>query len=113
MSEGSNRNLSLILSVVMIGFIYAARLFYLQVIDSSYVDLSNSNSKKILTIHPNRGLIYDRNDKLIAYNDNFYDLMVSYPFTLKNFDTVGFCNIIGITKAGFYSKNDKSQQNGL
>jgi len=110
MSEGSNRNISLIISVVLIGFIYAARLFYLQVIDSSYVDLSNSNSKKILTIHPNRGLIYDRNNKLIAYNDNFYDLMVSYPFNLKNFDTAGFCNIIGITKSDFILRMIKADK---
>lgn len=110
MSEGSNRNLSLMISVIAIGVVFAARLFYLQVIDSSYVDFANANSKKILTIHPNRGLIYDRNDKLIAYNDNFYDLMISYPFSLKNFDTTGFCKILGIQKVDFIKRLVKAEK---
>ena len=110
MSEGSTRNNSLIIAVIAIGVVFAARLFYLQVIDTSYVDLSNFNSKKILTIHPNRGLVYDRNNKLIAYNDNFYDLMISYPFTLKNFDTTGFCNILRITKTDFLKRLKKADK---
>ena len=52
MSEGSSRNQSLMISVIAIGFVFAIRLFYLQVIDTSYVDFANANSKKILTIHP-------------------------------------------------------------
>ncbi len=110
MSEGSTRNQSLIIAVIAIGVVFAARLFYLQVIDTSYVDLSNFNSKKILTIHPNRGLVYDRNNKLIAYNDNFYDLMISYPFTLKNFDTTGFCSILRITKTDFLKRLKKADK---
>ncbi len=110
MSEGSSRNQSLIIAVIAIGIIFSARLFYLQVVDTSYVDLSNFNSKKILTIHPNRGLIYDRNNKLIAFNDNFYDLMISYPFNLKNFDTTGFCEIIGISKLDFLKRLKKADK---
>jgi len=98
------------IAVIGIGLIFIIRLFYLQVIDTSYVDFANANSKKILTIHPNRGLIYDRNNKLIAYNDNFYDLMISYPFTLKNFDTAGFCDIVGITKKSFLERLKKADK---
>lgn len=110
MSEGSNRNLSLMISVIAIGVVFAVRLFYLQVIDSSYVDFANANSKKIMTIHPNRGLIYDRNNHLIAYNDNFYDLMISYPFVLKNFDTLSFCKVLGITHDDFIKRLNKAEK---
>lgn len=110
MSEGSTRNNSLIIAVISIGIIFSVRLFYLQVYDSSYVDLANDNSKKIITIHPNRGLVYDRNNKLIAYNDNFYDLMISYPFKLKDFDTIGFCDILEITKADFLKRLKKADK---
>ncbi len=110
MSEGSSRNQSLMIAVIAIGFVFAIRLFYLQVIDTSYVDFANANSKKILTIHPNRGLVYDRNNKLIAFNDNFYDLMISYPFNLKNFDTSGFCEILGIPKTDFIKRLKKADK---
>lgn len=110
MSKGGNRNLSLIIAVISIGLIYSVRLFYLQVIDTSYVEFANANSKKILTIHPNRGLVYDRHNKLIAYNDNFYDLSISYPFLLKNFDTVGFCSILNITKENFIERLKKAEK---
>jgi len=110
MSEGSNRNQSLMIAVIAIGFIFTVRLFYLQVIDKSYVEFANANSKKILTIHPNRGLVYDRNNKLIAFNDNFYDLMISYPFNLKNFDTLGFCEILSITKPDFIKRLKKADK---
>jgi penicillin-binding protein 2 len=110
MSEGSNRNQSLIIAVIAIGFIFTVRLFYLQIIDKSYVEFANANSKKILTIHPNRGLVYDRNNKLIAFNDNFYDLMISYPFNLKNFDTLGFCEILRITKTDFIKRLKKADK---
>lgn len=110
MSEGSNRNQSLIIAVIAIGFIFTVRLFYLQIIDKSYVEFANANSKKILTIHPNRGLVYDRNNKLIAFNDNFYDLMISYPFNLKNFDTLGFCEILRITKPNFIKRLKKADK---
>ncbi|MCC6722118.1 MAG: penicillin-binding protein 2 [Bacteroidia bacterium] len=110
MSKGGNRNISLIIAVISIGLLFSVRLFYLQVIDKSYVDFANANSKKILTIHPNRGLIYDRNNKLIAYNDNFYDLSISYPFTLKNFDTTGFCTILEITKENFIERLKKAEK---
>ena len=110
MSEGSNRNLSLMVAVIVIGVVFAARLFYLQVVDTSYVEFADANSKKILTIHPNRGLIYDRNNKLIAYNDNFYDLMISYPFTLKNFDTISFCELLAITKENFIQRLKKAEK---
>src|SRR4030042_69455 len=72
------------------------RLFYIQVIDSSYKLSAENNSQRIETLYPARGLIYDRNGELIVYNQPSYDLMIA-PFELRQFDSVEFCTILNIT----------------
>jgi len=72
------------------------RLFYIQVIDSSYKLSAENNSQRIETLYPARGLIYDRNGELIVYNQPSYDLMIA-PFELRQFDSVEFCSILNIT----------------
>jgi len=72
------------------------RLFYLQVIDTSYKLSAENNSKRIEIMYPARGLIYDRNNKLIVYNQPSYDLMIA-PFELKAFDSTELCDILKIS----------------
>lgn len=72
------------------------RLFYIQVIDSSYKLSAENNSQRIEVLYPARGLIYDRNGELIVYNQPSYDLMIA-PYELQSFDSVEFCNILNIT----------------
>lgn len=74
------------------------RMFYLQVIDSSYKLSAENNSKRIEVLYPSRGLIYDRNKKLLVYNQPAYDLMIA-PFELKSFDTLELCSLIQVDKA--------------
>lgn len=71
------------------------RLFYLQVIDTSYKLSAENNSKRIEILYPARGLIYDRNKKLLVYNQPAYDLMIA-PYELKPFDTVELAGILGM-----------------
>jgi penicillin-binding protein 2 len=71
------------------------RLFYLQVIDSSYKLSAENNSKRIEILYPARGLIYDRNKKLLVYNQPAYDLMIA-PYELKPFDTLELAGILGM-----------------
>lgn len=72
-----------------------ARLFYIQVIDSSYKLSAENNSKRIETIYAARGLIFDRNHKLLVYNQPAYDLMIA-PFELKPFDSTALCELLAI-----------------
>jgi penicillin-binding protein 2 len=74
------------------------RMFYLQVIDSSYKLSAENNSKRIEILYPSRGLIYDRNKKLMVYNQPTYDLMIA-PYELKAFDTLELGKIIGVDAA--------------
>ena len=71
------------------------RLFYLQVVDTSYKLSAENNSKRIEVLYPARGLIYDRKNQLLVYNQPAYDLMVS-PFELRAFDSTELCRILDI-----------------
>ena len=77
--------------VILVGLIYVYRLFQIQVIDDKYALIAEKISLRKQTVYPQRGLIFDRNDKLLVYNDPVYDLMVSVPIKLMGFDTLGFC----------------------
>lgn len=82
--------------IIFIFIIYILKLFYLQIIEESYKLSAMSNSQRVETQYPARGLIYDRNNKLLVYNQAAYDLMV-IPRQLKPFDTTELVNILGIT----------------
>lgn len=88
--------------VVSLGVIYLLRLFYLQVIDSSYsIESSSSSIKRVIEI-PYRGQIYDRNGELIVYNTPVYDLWVT-PRKTNIQDTLTFCKMLSIDRAQFDS----------
>lgn len=82
--------------VIIVTIIFIFRLAYLQLIDTSYRVLAESNSRREVTQFPARGQIYDRNGKLIVTNQAAYDIMVN-PSQLAPFDTLEFCTLLGIT----------------
>jgi penicillin-binding protein 2 len=92
----------------LVGIIFIFRLFWMQVIDNSYKLSAENNSRRNVTQYPARGLILDRNGKLIVYNEAAYDLMVS-PFQLKEFDTTEFCNLIGMQKKDLITAIDTAE----
>ena len=73
------------------------RLFHIQVIDKSYEQYALSNAQSVRTIYPARGLIYDRNGKIMVYNKAAYDIMV-IPRQLETFDTTELCGILKISR---------------
>lgn len=76
------------------------RLFYIQVISDEYILSAENNVIRRLPIYPARGVILDRNKNILVQNEPVYDLMV-IPREVKPFDTIEFCNLIGIDKTGF------------
>ena len=87
----------------LLAVIYLVRLFSLQVMNKTYKDKANQNALRYITEHPARGLIYDRNDSLLVYNDAAYDLMV-VPNELRAFDTAELCRVLDLTKADVEKK---------
>ena len=90
-------------------FILIVRLFYIQVIDDSYFLSANNNVLRKLTIYPARGIIYDRQGKIIVQNEPVYDLMV-IPRQAKNLDTIGFCKLMSIDKTEFITRINKARK---
>lgn len=97
---------------VMMGFfaiialMLLARVFELQVLDESYQ--KQQSFRQTIVQYPSRGLIYDRNGKLLVYNYPIYDLMATYSVVKKsNIDTAAFCELLGITKERFITNLEK------
>jgi penicillin-binding protein 2 len=88
------------------------RIFYIQVMDDQYLLSANNNVLRRLIIYPARGIILDRNLKVLAQNEPVYDLMV-IPGQVAPFDTLAFCNLIGIPKLAFYRQFIKAQKYSL
>ena len=80
---------------IIIAAIYIIRLFFLQVINTSYKLSAENNSKRIEILYPARGLIFDREGELLVYNQPAYDLMIA-PYELEEFDSIELCNILNI-----------------
>lgn len=89
-----------------VGLIFLWKLFSIQVLDDRYKSLSKDNFLKKVIQFPPRGLIYDRNGKLMVYNDATYDLMV-VPRQVKNLDTLEFCRLLKIKPEDFKKKMEK------
>lgn len=89
--------------LLVIAVIYAIRLFGLQIADSKYKEAADTNAFLKKTIYPSRGLIYDRNDNLLVYNQAAYDVMC-IPRDVEAFDTIDFCHTLNITKEQFLDR---------
>lgn len=95
-----NRKYILVLMIMLASLMLLARLFYIQVIDDSYRASAESNVLRFVTHYPARGLIYDRNGRLLVSNKAAYDVMV-IPGQTTVLDTVEFCELAGITVESF------------
>jgi penicillin-binding protein 2 len=83
--------------------VYALKLFYLQVIDDRYKLAAENNAIQKIIQYPFRGLIYDRDGKLLVQNMPVYDLMI-VPKEAKNPDTLHFCKTFNIPVEEFREK---------
>jgi penicillin-binding protein 2 len=91
-----NRKYIIIAIIVLSCLSLIARLFVIQVVKDSYRLSADNNVLRYITQYPARGLIYDRNGKLIVFNQAAYDLMV-VPGQISKIDTASFCSLLGIT----------------
>ena len=83
--------------------IFIVRLISLQLINSSYKSLSDDNAVIENEVFPERGYIYDRNNKLLVSNQPVYDL-IAIPENITAFDTLQLAKIINISKSELLDK---------
>jgi penicillin-binding protein 2 len=95
MNEGRKEVIQIVF--VLIGIVFLIKLFFIQVIDESYKDLAAVNAIRREIQYPIRGIIKDRNNKLIVYNNPEFDLMIILR-EVKHFDSLRFCQVFDVTQ---------------
>ncbi len=96
MENINRRTIVVALIFIFVGVVFLIKLFILQVYDPSYKYSAESNTRREIINYPARGLVYDRNGKLIVSNQANYDLMV-VPRELKPMDSISFCKALNIS----------------
>lgn len=109
MNNLSNRSYVVVAVFAVVGLIYAISLFRLQVLDSDYKQYATNNVLRKNTQYPARGLIYDRNGKLLVYNKTAYDLLIT-PREVTNFDTTLLCNLLSIPLLDLEERIEKAKK---
>ena len=92
---------------IFIVVIYLLRLLSLQILSDDYKKNADSNAFLKKVEFPARGVISDRNGKLMVYNQHSYDLMVVMNEEKDHLDTLEFCEALGITKEDFIKRMDE------
>ena len=97
MNEGRKEIIQIVF--VLVALIFLVKLFFIQVLDDRYAQLANSNAILRQIDYPVRGLIRDRNGKLIVYNTPEFDLQIIHR-EVKNLDTARFLDVFSLTREG-------------
>ena len=94
---------------IIVGLVFAIRLFVLQIVDPVYKVYATNNVLREVVQYPARGLIYDRNDKLLVFNKPAYDLMIT-PQELSDFDTLYLCKLLDVSKEEILTKIKEAKE---
>ena len=85
----------------LIVIVYIIRLFSLQLLSDDYKKNADSNAFLKKVEFPSRGVITDRNGKLLVYNQPAYDIMVVMNEANGHLDTLELCQLLDISRAEF------------
>ncbi len=99
--EHEKRRFIIAAVAVVIVTVYIVRLFALQILSEDYKDNADSNALYKQTDYPARGIIKDRNGKMLVFNRTSYDILVVPREARGKIDTTEFCTTLGITKDDF------------
>jgi len=103
-TDYTNRKYIIGAITLAIVLIYIVRLFTLQIMSDDFRKSADSNAFLKKIEFPSRGLIYDRNGKLLVYNQPAYDIMVVMNEARDHIDTLDLCQTLGITKEMFINR---------
>ncbi len=90
--------------IILTGFVMLARVGYMQLLDQSYRLKAETATIEEQVIHPSRGLVYDRNGKLLVYNQPIYDLYVTYNLLDSLMDVEKICRVLGMDSTVFWKQ---------
>lgn len=94
--------------IVVAAILLVIKVASLQIFDSSYRQKADARTLDKKTLYPSRGLIYDRNGKLLVYNNPIYDIKEVHNGIDPDMDTLKFCNLLGIERQEFLANVEKA-----
>jgi penicillin-binding protein 2 len=106
----NTRTTRLLIGLGVAAAILIVKLFVIQILNDKYKRDASNNSMVYETIYPTRGIIYDRNGKIIVGNTVSYDILVT-PREVQAFDTVQLATSLNVSpdlireKMAEYRKN--------
>lgn len=90
--------------IFFLAVVFIARLAYLQLFTDRYALNAANTSIKTEYIIPQRGIIFDRNGKILVGNQPAYEITFTQALLKPDFDTLGFCNLLEISKEDFENR---------
>lgn len=87
-------------AAIFIVLVYLVRLLDLQIMTDEYKKYADNNAFLNKVQYPSRGAIYDRNGKLLVFNQPAYDITF-VPREVTRLDTADFCQTLNITREQF------------
>ena len=87
-------------AAIFIVLVYVVRLFDLQILTDEYKRYADNNAFLNKVQYPSRGAIYDRNGKLLVFNQPAYDVTF-VPREVVDLDTADFCRTLNLTREQF------------
>ena len=100
----NTRYLKIFSVLASIAIIFIARLSYLQLFTDRYALNAANTSIKTEYVIPQRGVIFDRNGKILVGNQPAYEISFTEALMKPDFDTMSFCNLLKIEKRDFIKK---------
>ncbi len=104
-----SRSLIIQFFIILVALIFSIRLFSIQVINDEYKKAAQNNIIQKIIEYPYRGLIYDRDKKLLVANTPVFDLMmVPKEFNLS--DSSKLMSLLGFSHSEFETKYTKAKR---
>ena len=105
-----DRRNKLMIGLLAVALILLGKLFYIQIIDDSYKNDADNQAMKRETIYPTRGVIHDRQGRILVGNKVAYDLMVT-PREVEAFDTLTLCQVLDVPEEFIKEKMAEFRKN--
>lgn len=98
------RAVSIRVLFILVGAVLIAKAFHLQVASAEWTEQAARVGESKEKLFPARGLISDRNGKLLTLNEPVYQIEMTYNQFVREsatFDTLAFCSLLDISRDYF------------
>ena len=97
--------------IILAAVLLLVKVASIQIFNSSYHEKAEATTLDKRTLYPSRGLIYDRNGKLIVYNNPIYDIKATYNQIDADMDIDLFCQLLEINRDEYETRLNKDWSN--